>query len=420
MNRYPDMGETLCTRRFGAPGSPTEPARLGAPARSPCSTTCCTRPAPTGDEVVYAWRSFEAYPIAVAVAGATVGPGAGDADARHDLPAMLAAITDRTSVVLVCTPNNPTGPGGDAPSSRLPRQVPRTCSSSSTRLTASSSAIDDAVDRLATCSGPPNVVTHPHLRQGLRAGRPSGSATPSRFPRSPARCGRCSSRNPGAASPPTAQSDCRRRNRNAPARNRGAHPATAQKASDQGKKEDNSEAMKIESVDFFYVSMPEVTTDADGSQDALVVRVEAGGLVGWGECEASPLPSIAAFVTPMSHGGCRPVSASVLGQTIEAPQDIERMAAKLAYDSQDLLQARPHLVRHRDGALGCARESPRRAGLPPARLPRGVPEAALCLAAFRRHAGGDAAGRKEIARQTAFAPPSSAGGRSAAARVKVG
>ena len=97
--------------------------------------------------------------------------------------------------------------------------------------------------------------------------------------------------------------------------------------------------MKIEAVDFFYVSMPEVTTDADGSQDALIVRVEAGGLVGWGECEASPLPSIAAFVTPMSHGGCRPVSASVLGQTIDSPQDIERMAAKLAYDSQDLLQA---------------------------------------------------------------------------------
>ena len=52
--------------------------------------------------------------------------------------------------------------------------------------------------------------------------------------------------------------------------------------------------MKIESVDFFYLAMPEVTTEADGSQDALVVRVEAGGHVGWGECEAAPLPSIAA------------------------------------------------------------------------------------------------------------------------------
>jgi L-alanine-DL-glutamate epimerase-like enolase superfamily enzyme len=97
--------------------------------------------------------------------------------------------------------------------------------------------------------------------------------------------------------------------------------------------------MRIETVDFFYVSMPEVTTDADGSQEALVVRVDAGGLVGCGECEASPLTSIAAFITPMSHGGCRPVSASVLGETIDDPRDIERITAKVAYDSMDLLQA---------------------------------------------------------------------------------
>lgn len=99
--------------------------------------------------------------------------------------------------------------------------------------------------------------------------------------------------------------------------------------------------MKIEAVDFFYVSMPEVTTDADGSQDALVVRVSAGGLIGWGECEASPLVSIAAFVCPMSHGACRPVAASVLGQTVDSPADIARIAAAIAYNSMDLLQA-PH------------------------------------------------------------------------------
>jgi L-alanine-DL-glutamate epimerase-like enolase superfamily enzyme len=85
--------------------------------------------------------------------------------------------------------------------------------------------------------------------------------------------------------------------------------------------------------------MPEVTTAADGSQDALVVRVTAGGHSGWGECEASPLPSIAAFVTPMSHGACRPVSASVLGETLDGPDDIRRMAATVAYNSMDLLQA---------------------------------------------------------------------------------
>lgn len=97
--------------------------------------------------------------------------------------------------------------------------------------------------------------------------------------------------------------------------------------------------MKIESVDFFYLAMPVVTTAADGSQDALVVRVSGGGLVGWGECEASPLPSIAAFVAPMSHGVCRPVSDSVLGETLDGPEDIARMAATVAYNSMDLLQA---------------------------------------------------------------------------------
>ena len=97
--------------------------------------------------------------------------------------------------------------------------------------------------------------------------------------------------------------------------------------------------MRIEAVDFFYLSMPEVTTEADGSQDALLVRVAAGDQVGWGECEAAPLPSIAAWICPMSHGACRPVSASVLGRELNGPRDIEAMAARVAYDSMDLLQA---------------------------------------------------------------------------------
>jgi L-alanine-DL-glutamate epimerase-like enolase superfamily enzyme len=97
--------------------------------------------------------------------------------------------------------------------------------------------------------------------------------------------------------------------------------------------------VKIEAVDFFYLSMPEVTTEGDGSQDALLVRVAAGGHIGWGECEASPLVSIAAFVCPMSHGACRPVAASVLGQNIDAPKDIERIAAQIELNSMDLLQA---------------------------------------------------------------------------------
>ena len=63
-----------------------------------------------GDEVVHAWRSFEAYPILVGLQGAVGVPVPLTADARHDLDAMAAAVTDRTRVVLLCTPNNPTGP----------------------------------------------------------------------------------------------------------------------------------------------------------------------------------------------------------------------------------------------------------------------------------------------------------------------
>ncbi|HQX59593.1 MAG TPA: enolase C-terminal domain-like protein, partial [Burkholderiaceae bacterium] len=97
--------------------------------------------------------------------------------------------------------------------------------------------------------------------------------------------------------------------------------------------------MKIDAVDFFYLAMPEVTLEADGSQDALLVRVAAGGHVGYGECEAAPLPSIAAFVCPQSHGACQPVSASVLGRELNSPADIAAIAADVAYNSMDVLQA---------------------------------------------------------------------------------
>ncbi len=97
--------------------------------------------------------------------------------------------------------------------------------------------------------------------------------------------------------------------------------------------------MKIDAVDFFYLAMPEVTLAADGSQDALLVRVQAGAHVGYGECEAAPLPSIAAFVCPHSHGACQPVSASVLGRDLNDPRDIAAIAADVAYNSMDVLQA---------------------------------------------------------------------------------
>lgn len=97
--------------------------------------------------------------------------------------------------------------------------------------------------------------------------------------------------------------------------------------------------MSIEAVDFFYLSMPRVEDIGDGSQDALVVRVTADGTEGWGECEASPLVSIAAFVTPMSHGACKPVRSVVLGKPIETAADIAAIQATVEMECMDLLQA---------------------------------------------------------------------------------
>ncbi len=110
VNRYPDMACTALydavSRRLDVPVTELA-AGTGSVAVLYHLIQALCEP---GDEVVYAWRSFEAYPIAVAAAGASsvpvpLGPGA-----RHDLEAMADAVGERTRVVLVCTPNNPTGP----------------------------------------------------------------------------------------------------------------------------------------------------------------------------------------------------------------------------------------------------------------------------------------------------------------------
>jgi L-alanine-DL-glutamate epimerase-like enolase superfamily enzyme len=97
--------------------------------------------------------------------------------------------------------------------------------------------------------------------------------------------------------------------------------------------------IKIESIDLFYVSMPEILDIGDGSQDTLLVRLEGGGYVGWGECEASPLVTIAAIVCPKSHGACWPVQDSVLGQRLESVEDIVRIGNLVRENSLDMLQA---------------------------------------------------------------------------------
>jgi L-alanine-DL-glutamate epimerase-like enolase superfamily enzyme len=96
--------------------------------------------------------------------------------------------------------------------------------------------------------------------------------------------------------------------------------------------------MKIEHVQAYYLRMPEVLDIGDGSQDALLIAVDCGGVRGWGECEAAPLPTIAALVAPLSHSACHPVLDSVLGMPLDSVEDIHRIHQKVKERSQDLLQ----------------------------------------------------------------------------------
>ncbi|WP_345216801.1 histidinol-phosphate transaminase [Georgenia halophila] len=110
LNRYPDMYATELTEALGTHlGVPAEKVIVGNGSVAVLAHILEAVCEP-GDQVVMAWRSFEAYPIAVPVAGAEPVMVPVDGAGRHDLTAMAAAITDRTRVVLLCSPNNPTGP----------------------------------------------------------------------------------------------------------------------------------------------------------------------------------------------------------------------------------------------------------------------------------------------------------------------
>jgi histidinol-phosphate aminotransferase len=102
-HRYPDMGvvalRAALADRYGVTGCGSV-----ALAEILVKATCLP-----GDEIVYSWRSFEAYPIIAAGSGATSVRVPNTAGHGHDLQAMADAITDRTRLVIVCNPNNPTG-----------------------------------------------------------------------------------------------------------------------------------------------------------------------------------------------------------------------------------------------------------------------------------------------------------------------
>lgn len=109
MNRYPDMGavelRAALARHLGVDEAQVA---VGTGSSALCQQLVTAAAGP-GDEVVFPWRSFEAYPIFSQIAGAMPVAVPLTADHRVDLPALAAAVTQDTKLVFVCNPNNPTG-----------------------------------------------------------------------------------------------------------------------------------------------------------------------------------------------------------------------------------------------------------------------------------------------------------------------
>jgi histidinol-phosphate aminotransferase len=108
VNRYPDNGAQVLidaiADRFGVP---PQHVAVGCGSVGVAQQILEAVGEP-GAEVIYAWRSFEAYPsLSDLAAAASVRVAL--LDETHDLAAMAAAITPRTRLIFVCNPNNPTG-----------------------------------------------------------------------------------------------------------------------------------------------------------------------------------------------------------------------------------------------------------------------------------------------------------------------
>ena len=108
-NRYPDASALALRERLAANWNLTsDEVHVGSGSVAVLAQLILAAAGP-GDEVLYSWRSFEAYPSLVTVSGATSVRVPNRPDHGHDLTAMAARVTDRTRVVIVCSPNNPTG-----------------------------------------------------------------------------------------------------------------------------------------------------------------------------------------------------------------------------------------------------------------------------------------------------------------------
>ena len=108
-HRYPDTVSTSLRGKLAAHyGLDADRLAIGSGSVSLLQQLVTSTAGP-GDEVLFAWRSFEAYPVFPLLAGATPVKVPITAAWRHDLDAMAEAITDATRLIMLCTPNNPTG-----------------------------------------------------------------------------------------------------------------------------------------------------------------------------------------------------------------------------------------------------------------------------------------------------------------------
>jgi histidinol-phosphate aminotransferase len=175
-HRYPDMGVAALRDRIAQRyGVTAERIVTGcgsvALAEHLVKATCLP-----GDEIVFSWRSFEAYPIIAAGAAGTAVRVPNTAEHAHDLDAMAEAVTDRTRLVIVCNPNNPTGTSVrrdqlDRFLSRVPSDVLVVLDEAYREFVTD----EQVVDGLATYGDRPNVVVLRTLSKawglaGLRIG----------------------------------------------------------------------------------------------------------------------------------------------------------------------------------------------------------------------------------------------------------
>jgi histidinol-phosphate aminotransferase len=108
MHRYPDYASTALVDRIATRFDvPAEHVAVGTGSVGILQQLVQITSGP-GDGIVFAWRSFEAYPIVTQIVAANACAVPLDHDDRHDLDAMLEAIDDTTRIVFVCNPNNPT------------------------------------------------------------------------------------------------------------------------------------------------------------------------------------------------------------------------------------------------------------------------------------------------------------------------